>query len=457
MFPDIFKIAKITPVFKKGQKNILKNYRPISVLSNLSKITESVMYDRLQSFFSSQNILSEKQFGFRKDRSTEMAIMDLIFKLLPALQNKKFAIVVFLDYSACFDTISRHILLKKLDQYGVRGKELKWFTSYLSDRRQYVVFNNAQSEIAAQDIGVVQGSRLGPLLYDIYANDFNSLCALQENILYADDTCCVYVGDNLIDLTAHVNNRLSVINDWCCENKLFLNRKKSEFMVITTKNIDIVPELFIGTDKLKPVNSFKYLGVNIGSDMKFHTHVDNLCTRISQVCGASFRIRRHIDLPSARKLYFSTFYTIVQYCIAIYGGFLILNCEAQKLMKLQDKMMKNVFLKFFPSSDNLYKSLNILKLSDIYKLRVGVLMYRTIVLNECPTIQNNLVISYPQHNYTTRNSNLLIPPFPRVEAIRMNFQYQFVQIWNNIPDHIKHKPSLNAFKKALMKDIVDNY
>ena len=152
IFPDIFKSAKITPVFKKGVRNMIKNYRPISILCNIAKIFEAVICSRLKEFFMSQNLLSEKQFGFRTNKSTEMAVHDLIFKLLPAFENKKYAICVFLDYSACFDTISREILLDKMKRYGVRGTELELIKSYLKGRQQYVNYSNTNSTHHQQNI-----------------------------------------------------------------------------------------------------------------------------------------------------------------------------------------------------------------------------------------------------------------------------------------------------------------
>ena len=157
---------------------------------------------------------------------------------------KTFATCVFLDYSACFDTISRDILICKLRKYGVRGMGLQLMKSYFSNRQQYVTYQESKSVIIHQKIVVVQGSQLGPLLFDIYSNVFNTLCTNDENILYADDTCLVYVGDNLNELLVHVNERLAIIDDWCNANKLF--RKKSEFMLGTNKYLYTDPELLIG-------------------------------------------------------------------------------------------------------------------------------------------------------------------------------------------------------------------
>ena len=457
IFPDCLKSAKIKPVHKKGPKNLIKNYRPISILSNISKIFEAVIYTRLNQHFLSENLLSHKQFGYRKDRNTEMAILDLLSKILPAIEKKKFAIIVFLDYSACFDSISREILLKKLDAYGITGNDLRLIGSYLANRVQSVIFGNSESEKLTQDIGVIQGSRLGPLLYDIYSNDFNYLCSEDENIQYADDTCLVYIGDDLNELVQQVNRRLNMVNDWCNANKLFLNRTKSEFMLVTTRHVHTDPEIFIGEDKLSRVGVFRYLGVNIDSSLKYHTQLNLIKAKFSQHCGASYRLRNRLDLTAAKNLYYSCFYSVATYCICVYGGVMLCTQRAASIIKLQSKIMKNLFKKFLPESTNLFKDMKILKLPDIYRLRAAVYMFRVVVLDECPTVRRNLSLDYPDHQYSTRTSNDLILPFPRVEALRMNFQYQFVDVWNSIPDHIKEAVNLKTFKRMLLNHFLDNY
>ena len=137
-FPDSFKISKINPIFKKGRRDLLCNYRPISILINLSKIFETLIFNRLSSHFVTNEFLSENQFGFRKHKSTELAVCELVTRTLPAIRDKKFAICVFLDFTACFDTVCRDILLAKLDRYGVRGCFFKLLQSYFSNRNQFV-------------------------------------------------------------------------------------------------------------------------------------------------------------------------------------------------------------------------------------------------------------------------------------------------------------------------------
>ena len=166
-------------------------------------------------------------------------------KLLPALKEKKYVICVFLDHSACFDTLSRSILYDKLERYGIRGVSLGFIKAYFANRSQYVCFDTVKSSIRRQELGVIQSSKTDPLFFDICSIEFSRMCSINESILYADDTVLVYVGKNLEELTNHVNSRLRDILHWCSCNKLSLNPLKSKFMVGTNKQVETRPQLFI--------------------------------------------------------------------------------------------------------------------------------------------------------------------------------------------------------------------
>ena len=186
-----------------------------------------MIYSRVRGYFDDSWLLSNNQFGYRKNKNTELAITTLIKRVLPALENKSFAICVFLDFSACFDT-SHDMLLNKLYSYGITGVGLILIRAYLRNWKQYVRYNVSNSTVRGQNLGTIQGSKCGPLFCDIYSNDRNFLCSSDEDILLADDTCLVYTGESLELLVNHVNERLSLIYDWCCFNKLSINPSKSE-------------------------------------------------------------------------------------------------------------------------------------------------------------------------------------------------------------------------------------
>ena len=186
--PDKLKIAKVIPLYKNDNPELFKNYRPISILPCFSKIIERIMYNRLYSFLTKHNIISEKQYGFRKKYATYMALIDLVDKISCNFDEKNYTVGVFLDLSKAFDTIDHTILINKLQCYGVRGSACNWFASYLHNRKQYVVFNKSESEYKEISCGVPQGSILGPLLFILYINDIGHVSDIIKPILFADDT-----------------------------------------------------------------------------------------------------------------------------------------------------------------------------------------------------------------------------------------------------------------------------
>ena len=150
IFPTELKIANVLPLYKADDCMVFNNYRPVSILCMLSKVFEKVMYSRLIDFLEDDKILFVNQFGFRKSHSSYMALMLLVDKLTKALENGVYIICVFLDFSKAFDTVNHHVLLEKLDYYGIRGSALAWFESYLTNRQQYVTYNGVKSSCKNQ-------------------------------------------------------------------------------------------------------------------------------------------------------------------------------------------------------------------------------------------------------------------------------------------------------------------
>ena len=189
IFPDDMKIARVIPLLKAGDKQNVSNYRPISLLPQFSKILEKVFNNRLMNFVESKNMLYLRQYGFRKGMSTSMAIMELMEDITSAVDRGKLTIGI-IDLKKAFDTVDHNILIEKLEHYGVRGIAKKWITSYLANRKQYVYFNDVNSNQANITCGVPQGSIIGPSLFILYVNDICNVSSLLKSILFADDTSC---------------------------------------------------------------------------------------------------------------------------------------------------------------------------------------------------------------------------------------------------------------------------
>ena len=226
VFPDEMKIARVIPLYKSGEKNKYNNYRPVSLLPQFSKILEKLFDNRLDSFIEKDNILSDNQYGFRKNRATSMALVELIDKISNSVDSKKHTLGVFIDLRKAFDTIDHDLLLKKLEFYGIRGVVLKWLKSYLSQREQFVQIDDCLSEYLNVLCGVPQGSILGPKLFILYVNDICNISNILEFILFADDTNIFCSGHDIKELCNTMSNELDKLHTWFSLNKLSLNISK---------------------------------------------------------------------------------------------------------------------------------------------------------------------------------------------------------------------------------------
>ena len=188
MFPSILKTANVTPIFKNDDSALCSNYRPISLLSNVSEILEKIIHTRLSALLSTNNVLYEKQFGCRSQHSTNHASIEITEKIKQGCDSGKFACGAFLDIQNTFDTLTPHILLKKLEYYGIHDKSNKWVRLFLEDRKQHTTINKARTSDKPINIGVPQRSILGPILFILFINDFHKSVDFSTVYNFADDT-----------------------------------------------------------------------------------------------------------------------------------------------------------------------------------------------------------------------------------------------------------------------------
>ena len=232
---------------------------------------------RLDSFISKYDVLSESQYGFRSNRSTSMALIELLEKLTNSIDDKKITVGVFIDLKKAFDTINHKLLLKKLEFYGIRGIVLKWVESYLSNRKQYVYFNGIRSDQLQIKCGVPQGSILGPQFFILYINDICNCSNILQFILFADDTNIFYSSSQYEVISAVISHELSNLRTWFALNKLSSNVLKTNYMIFTKKivcdNINIV----FDNQPLDRVHTTKFLGVIIDDKLSWHHHITYVC------------------------------------------------------------------------------------------------------------------------------------------------------------------------------------
>ena len=227
VFPSVLKTAKVVPVFKKDSKLNYSNYRPISLLSNIEKILEKLMYKRLYAFLDYNNIIYDFQFGFRQQYSTSHALINITENIRKALDDGNIGCGVFVDLQKAFDTVDHQILLAKLNHYGICGVSNDWFKSYLSNRNQYVSINGYESGLAAINCGVPQGSVLRPLLFLLYINDLNQAIKFCKVHHFPDDSNLLCLSNSIKKLSKLVNADLKHLLNWLNAIKISLYVKKN--------------------------------------------------------------------------------------------------------------------------------------------------------------------------------------------------------------------------------------
>ena len=446
IYPNSLKYAIITPIFKKGDPKNPSNYRPISVTSFINKIFEKAIYEQLSSFFTQCNIISPNQYGFIKNCSTQDALNNLTEFYHDTLNRKESAVTVFIDYSKAFDTINHSILIRKLFKCGIRGIPLDLLASYLDNRTQAVRIGKHVSQPNTINIGVPQGTTLGPLIFLLYINDLPDVVPHSHTVLFADDTTLSFRNSSNHALTSDIRDSLAKFMEWSVANRLSINFEKTYSMLITTKNIseNEIP-VFMNTHQIEFVPSIKYLGVTLDKNLKFNIHTNLISLKVSKSIGVLYRLRNLLPSSCLRNIYFSLIQTYFQYCISVWGS--TYACHLRSLTVLQKRAIRIISdAPFLAHSTPLFNSANILKLNDLYFYNLGVIVY----CQKIPLIERS-------HSHRTRFRHHFLPPFSRLSLTQHSISFRAISFWNNLPDSIKNSPSLFSFKNRLKIYFISQY
>ena len=349
-FPDQLKTAKVVPIHKNGSKYDVANYRPISLLPAISKIFEKTMHCRIVNFMEANNSLYEMQYGFRKGRSCEHALLKAQNLILESLNKKEIALLLLIDFSKAFDMVDHDILLGKLYKYGIRGNAHCWLKSYLKGRQQFVAIDGMESPKTTLKIGVPQGSILGPLLFIIYINDLPNIHKFAKFILYADDANIILTGKDIQDITEQADRLATLLADWVNCNGLKLNLTKTNYMIFTRNKLFRQHDFNINISniEIKRTTESKFLGIIINENVNWNSHVAAVRQKMSRYIGVMYRLKSILPLSARLNIYHSLVQSHINYCSLIWGFTTKSNIES--IFAIQKKGLRTVipgFVNYF--------------------------------------------------------------------------------------------------------------
>ena len=479
IYPGIWKLANIIPIHKKGDKQLIKNYRPISLIPICGKIFEKIVFNHLYSFLTSNHLITKTQSGFRPGDSTTNQLLRLIdtihqsFDASPTLEVRD----VFTDISKAFDKVWHEGLVFKLKQNGVSGSLLNFFKNYLSDRKQRVVLNGSCADYKDIKSGVPQGSVLGPLLFLIYINDLEVNIKSQVRF-FADDTMLYSVVKNPTISANDLKADPEIINHWAYQCKLELNpvpTKQATEVLFSQKYKPVDhPPLYFNGNIVTKVDKQKHLGLILDSKLSFRSHINEKIVKTKKTIGIIKHLSKYLPIKTLKIMYKSLVRPHFDYCSEIFhippsnnGSFDNVNYHVHNISSLNVHMAKIESVQYQAalaitgtwqgtSRAKLYKELGFASLSDRRSL------YRLVQLFK---IKHNLTPEYLRKklpllniiNDPNANPNIFNELMARTQRYKNTFFPNAISTWNNIIANIQGNITMKSYKNHILKFIRPNH
>ena len=482
--PRDWSLANVAPIFKKGNRVLAENYRPVSLTCITCKLFEHIVCRHILDHVEDHKILTNLQHGFRSGRSCETQLITTTHDLLSSFNSKSQIGVAILDFSKAFDTVPHAGLLGKLEHYGIDSKILLWIANFLNNRKQRVVVDGSFSNYADVESGVPQGTVLGPLLFLLHINNlpycvnskvrlFADDCLLYREIknnqdqidmqrdlfiffaiMYADDTSLVVNGKDLNALIQLLNTALIDLCTWFKANRLSLNTTKTFYMIFHRARIKhmsgVADSIVMDNTILAKTSSLKYLGVIVDHKLNWIEHISYVRNKVSKGIGIMYKARRFLNKKSLLSLYHSYIYPYLIYCIEVWG------CAApshlHSLFLLQKKIVRIMtFAPYLAHTEPIFNSLELLPVEKIFINRVSIVMFKF----SCNMLPDPIAKLYSKnkdyHSHNTRNKNHL-----KVPTGTKNFTSNSARIWNTISTKIDVNVTFVQFKANLKLYLLNN-
>ena len=450
-FPSCWKFTKIVPLHKKNSPLHRENYRPVAILSPLSKVLEKVMYQEIYSYFERNNLFHPSLHGYRKDRSTMSALISMYDKWVKAASMGQVSGVVMVDLSAAFDLVMPSLLLEKLKIYGLDEEFAAWISSYLTGRYQTVWIDHVFSDYLESNIGVPQGSNLGPLFFIIFFNDLPTL--IKEDLdCYADDSTLGATDKE----TRQIGDKLSLdcdrLSEWMESNRFKLNTDKTHFMIMgTAARLQLTENIKVSMDGVELSESLEskenLLGVIIQTNLKWSCQVERLSSKLKQRLTGLGNLKHLMSSSMKKKIVEGVFNSVLCYCLPLFGG-----CYKSEinLLQVQQNKAAQIVLNLPPRTnrDLMFSKLDWLTVSQLISYHTLITVYRIRKTRTPEHLAS--ILCRENHN------GHIIMKNPKLELYRDSFIFRGAITWNNLPRNVKSSCTLGVFKKHLRKWIIGN-
>ena len=457
--PECMKEALVRPLLKKPSlnKNELKNYRPVSNLSFVSKILEKVVLLQMLEHIRLNDMHHRFQSAYRVNHSTETALLKVVNDLVMEADANRCNILCLLDLSAAFDTIDHDILIARLENmFGVRGTALSWFNSYLRERRQSVVVEGVKSNVKRLKYGVPQGSVLGPVLFTLYMQPLADVVAKHgiNHHIYADDTQ-LYAStspSNILSLKSALEACLTDVKCWTNTNKLMLNDDKTEALLVgrscVLKSVDLT-SIQCGDSEIFFSPFVKSLGVLIDSTLSFNYQVTNVIRQLNIELRRIRQIRNLISTETAKTLISSLVLSKLDYCNSLLAN--ITKDKIKSMQITQNNAARLVFKKpKFHSVSFLLRELHWLPVDKRILYKLCSLVYKSLNTQDPPYIREMLNVYTPARSLRSENDKfILTKPMPHRKIGEQSFAFSAPHSWNSLPEDLRCSNSLSTFKRGL--------
>lgn len=444
VFPGFLKVTEIVPVYKSGGKEFVENYRPISILSVFAKILENCVHEKIHNYLEHTDYFAPRQFGFLRGKSTDTALYEHITQVTESVENNKATVALYLDLAKAFDTVNHKILIRKLVNAGIRGSVIRWLMSYLENRKHRVKIKNARSSELTLEIGVPQGSVLGPLLFIVYINDLFSLPLWAEIMGFADDTSLLYSAATAGEVMVQFEHDMGLLLPWFRKNFLHLNTGKCKKIIygyktpVWARSI----EMKINDEVIEEVTEYKYLGLVFDPKLTWTKHSIYVQSKLRKINYLFYHLQKHMSTPHLKRLYVPLYESVFSYGIVHWGA-----CRHIKPIKiLQNRVCRTILgHRSVTSEAVIYPQMKVARLEELFRIRLAIFVFKN-------------KHHFQLHNTTlqTRTGCSVVAAHVawRKEHSRMQARYQGYLIFNTLSPDCRGETKLSIFKRLVKKFVL---